>query len=936
MLSSISEKKLRFVRAFLLAGWLLLIFSLFWDPYSHVLTDPASLFSPFAPWISAIEIQGVWVDQNPYPLGNRIFWTILVPLLPISFMVFGHEAWRRICPLSFVSQIPGYLRIRRWVYRVDRATGKRVGMVPVISRNSWLAKNALWVQLGLLTLGLCMRLWFANSDRTGLAIMLLGIIACAFVVGILWGGKTWCHYFCPVGVVQRIYTEPSGLLDSKPHIRIASLPQSMCRNPGKVGDISACVGCTSSCPDIDLEKSYWDHLKHHGAQLKSIYFGFLGLIWGFYIYFYLYSENWLYYFSGIWSHEEDPFGQLMGPGLYIDDTPIALPKLFAVPLVLISFALLGMFLGSVASKLYMRTRQKWNPTISQATLTHQVLIFTAYLSVNSFYIFGGRPTLLNLPAPIAGLISLLVVSLTTLWLMKAMKRSEIGYQNEGLSQVFIRQFKSMQSEVAAFLGGRKLNELSADEICILATAPGLQSDQQRLASYRELLEEFSKDSAPQLLSTIRDAQLRLRISAAEHQFIIRELQIFLPYGGDRDSEDDGRILSLLAFRQALLAQAQEHRATISKAYLDNAQYQEGIASLRGIYGVSDQEWSILYEQLTSSGDQETKVLVARIEELADIAAVKLLLRSHRGRSQQWDLASQVLQRELAASGKQVVRRLLAILLATGNKDGLGQYAQRIGSLSGEILEEVLQEGVPTQANRYWHEVLPIELLEYLMAESHVDANQTLEQLPSLHYLLGNQDRGLTQLASLISIGNDCTSALAFVLLNEVDEKQAHQLARVKLQHSNPAGYWLLSEAVNQPKDVSALSSMDKFLWLANTQLLGQVAVQRIAEIARQSESERFFKDSYIFREGDLPDAAIFLVEGQLQVVKASGAVLATLSPGVLTGELGILTGKPRVASLRVFSDSALIIQIEADDLNRLIERDSLVAASILKTVAGYI
>jgi hypothetical protein len=43
-----------------------------------------------------------------------------------------------------------------------------------------------------------------------------------------------------------------------------------------------------------------------------------------------------------------------------------------------------------------------------------------------------------------------------------------------------------------------------------------------------------------------------------------------------------------------------------------------------------------------------------------------------------------------------------------------------------------------------------------------------------------------------------------------------------------------------------------------------------------------------------------------------------------------------MASLKVLSESALVINIAADDLNQLIERDSLVAASILKTVAGYI
>ncbi len=74
----------------------------------------------------------------------------------------------------------------------------------------------------------------------------------------------------------------------------------------------------------------------------------------------------------------------------------------------------------------------------------------------------------------------------------------------------------------------------------------------------------------------------------------------------------------------------------------------------------------------------------------------------------------------------------------------------------------------------------------------------------------------------------------------------------------------------------------------------------------------------------------------MRVEKADGTVLATLQPGVLTGELGLLTGKPRTAALKVLSTQALVIEIGGQELNQLIERDSGVAASMLRTVAGYI
>jgi hypothetical protein len=336
-----------------------------------------------------------------------------------------------------------------------------------------------------------------------------------------------------------------------------------------------------------------------------------------------------------------------------------------------------------------------------------------------------------------------------------------------------------------------------------------------------------------------------------------------------------------------------------------------------------------------AGDGDAQVLITRIEELADIAALKLLLRSQRGISQQWDLAANVLQRELANEGKQVLRRLLAILLTATNAEELIRYAQRIGSLSGEVLEEVLLESVPTQSNRCWHEVLSADLLEGLLQSAEGDVSEVIAQLPSLHLMLGSQDRGLIQLESQITFGNNCVSAVAYVLLKEIDARQANKLAKEKLEQGSPSQYWLLTDLLEGSRHDS-LSDMDKFLWLANTNLLSQVSPQRIAEIAQQSESEKFQKDFFIFNEGDEPNAAIFLVEGELQVIKANGAVLATLGSGALTGELGILTGRPRMASLKVLSDSALVIKLDADGLNHLIERDSMVAASILKTVAGYV
>ena len=112
MLATVPEVTMRLVRGTLALLWLVLIISLFWDPLTPLFTAAGSA-SPFHLTGRQVTLQGHVLEQVPYPMGARIFWTMALPLVPLFLMLFGHEAWRRICPLSFFTQLPAYLRIQR-------------------------------------------------------------------------------------------------------------------------------------------------------------------------------------------------------------------------------------------------------------------------------------------------------------------------------------------------------------------------------------------------------------------------------------------------------------------------------------------------------------------------------------------------------------------------------------------------------------------------------------------------------------------------------------------------------------------------------------------------------------------------------------------------------------------------------------------------------
>src|SRR5271154_670334 len=113
MFSRIPERKMRYVRTGLLIAWFVLVGSLFWDPLTPLLTMPDNVASPFHLPSAPVMVQGKPLPAGPYAMGNLIFWGMVLPLIPLFMMVFGHEAWRRVCPLSYFSQIPYLLGWQR-------------------------------------------------------------------------------------------------------------------------------------------------------------------------------------------------------------------------------------------------------------------------------------------------------------------------------------------------------------------------------------------------------------------------------------------------------------------------------------------------------------------------------------------------------------------------------------------------------------------------------------------------------------------------------------------------------------------------------------------------------------------------------------------------------------------------------------------------------
>jgi polyferredoxin len=523
---SIPEKVYYRIRLVMAAGWFLLICSLFYDPVSAELTRTNNVQSPFHLIKNACQMfQGKCITLDHYPMGARIFWAFIVPASFFIILVFSHEVWRRICPLAFVSQLPRLLNFQR-KKQIKNKFGQTTRHEPyTISKDSWLGQNFLIFQFFLLFIGLNIRLLFTNSDRLGLGIYLVLILALTLGTGYLFGGKTWCQYICPMAPVQLVFTGPRGLFGRQAHLQETKITQSMCREIDKSGiEKSACVACQSPCMDIDSERMYWENLKK--PELQLLYYGYLGLALGFYLYFYLYSGRWEFLSGGVWT-ETNQLTTVLGPGVYLFNHSIAsIPKYVAVPVILSTFSALTYFIGLQVERIHHKKLKRKSCSIDSEQAKNQTFAFFAFCSFNVVYFLGILPTLIWMPHWSRELLTFAAVFSSSAWFYRNYKLTAERYKKERLANVLRKELKQISLDYPTFLEGRNVEDLRPDELYILARVLPKISHERQLEIYGAILEEAIQLGNIDVLGNweiMNTMRQNFNITEADHQLVIDRL-----------------------------------------------------------------------------------------------------------------------------------------------------------------------------------------------------------------------------------------------------------------------------------------------------------------------------------------------------------------------------------------------------------------------------
>src|SRR5262245_2686570 len=107
--------------------------------------------------------------------------------------------------------------------------------------------------------------------------------------------------------------------------------------------------------------------------------------------------------------------------------------------------------------------------------------------------------------------------------------------------------------------------------------------------------------------------------------------------------------------------------------------------------------------------------------------------------------------------------------------------------------------------------------------------------------------------------------------------------------------------------------------LASSGVFNALDPEMIQAVAQELQPMRLMGGETLFREGDAGESLFLLVHGRLTVT-VNKQLVGEVGRGQVVGEMSVLTGEPRSATVRAERDS-LLVRFSKQAFERIVEKD---------------
>jgi CRP-like cAMP-binding protein len=657
----------------------------------------------------------------------------------------------------------------------------------------------------------------------------------------------------------------------------------------------------------------------------------VGLVVGYFGYYYLYAGNWNYYFSGAWLRQTDRLASLFDPGFYLFGQAINIPKLAAVPLVLGGCTAIGYWGGRWIEKRTQSYSRRQHSSLSIETIRHRIFTLCTFGIFNFFFIFGGRPLVQLLPWSVQYLYDLGLVSLSTLWLYKTWRRSPDLYSRENLASRFRKQLEKLQLNVSQFLDGRMLSDLNIHEVYVLAKVlPGFTREKRHQAYkgvVREALEEGYVNYSSSL-EVLQQMRRELSITDDEHRIVLEELGIedpeLLNPNRQRSLENQIRLsgyrkslerLMLMQSKQSEGLRSKDGDRTILEQL--SAKDAAAIRSLRREYSITPQEedWILSGFSENAGSVKKAEFLLAQLPELIDSyrALNQPILREYQ--------SVLVLLRENIKHKKElIVRSVLETLVVLQNDPVASTLAQSLQASSPAILVELLDQ-------EDWGDRLSPEIRQFLSQPGETPISCSLEF---------SSQQIVSYLEALLQDQNPLIQVAALYMIAQLDAERSQEIVQTQRYAAQSE---IVTETAEQLLSIptpcpplSAFPTLEKLVYLFNSDFFHRMQSETLIALAHQAEVRVYSTDDVITEAGDTCRELLLLIEGDATIHYRLGddVRVECLQPGQTLDELEVLAHSTSENTIIAASEKTRILAISVDAFDDLLDHDPDFARRVLE------
>jgi Cyclic nucleotide-binding domain len=824
-------------------------------------------------WAALAVFIGVPIFATVYQdYAGGVVWTILVASLPIFIVLVGYHRWRRICPLAFFAQLPA---------RLKRPGTRKAG--------PWLEANYYYVVFSIFFISLWLRLIATNGDGHAITAFFVVLSLAALLFGLLYTGKTWCNYICPVSFVEKIYTEPHGLRET---------PNSQC---------TKCTACKKSCPDINEENGYWKDID--SRPKRFVYYAFPGLVFGFYFYFYVQSESWHYYFSGAWTRQAGLILTAFSPG-YDGATAgfffaRTVPRALAAAVTLALCGLASLLIFSQLERLIGRwlRRKSSHDAVRARHLTMTIAAFTAFIT---FYSFAGAPTLRLVPW-MHHLFLILVVAAAALFLARRLFRTQQAFAEETLAKNILKHWEWVDVEPP-----KDLRE--AFLVHTIRSRESKKGSAQILEIYKNAVRDtlahgYVTRPEVQMLESLRN---QLQIRKVDHEQVMSEL-----------AEEERDLLSDPArqFSAEKVLQLETY-ARVLESYLERIFAADGtpddsfLMELREEYHVTPEEHAAALDKLLGG---TSAVATQLIEE------IKVIERT-----------SHTIQ--VFAPEPLPAYRFLVGLMQRRRERATDRVLHRLGLSSEDDPGRQVREGLSSD-DRIAREAAVAGLRAHM-------PQATAAQLLSVFRTTADEEATLTTALDILTgraLSTDpYVRAAALYLLGELDGIDDAILAQVQEDEHDVVREVVTAIQERRAAEKGAatqksrLTTIEKMFALASAPMFSHLPPEGLAELARASVAAEYAPGQTLCEQDEHGEEVFILLDGEVLILRGRGGdehIISVEGPGSLIGEMAVVDPAPRSATVRAGAHGVHVLRLNGDAFRDVLNANPTIASSIIRTLA---